>query len=89
MQQKSDKDGDTYSLQWDISDDGSVQVNPPYAKVMALGSAAFALSLIQEEENDEEPKPTGRTWRTSRTITSSRPRRATSETCSPLENAAY
>ena len=52
---KSDKDEDQYSLQLEISDDGSAQVNPPYAKVMALGSAAFALSLIQDEVNDEVP----------------------------------
>ena len=52
---KSDKNEDQYSLSWKISDDGSVQVSPPYAKVMALGNTAFALSLIQDEVNDEVP----------------------------------
>lgn len=53
VKQRTDKKEDAYSIQWTVNADGSIVLGPPYAKTMELGTAAFALSLIQAEVNDK------------------------------------
>jgi len=51
---RTDKEGEEYTISWDINSDGSLSLGPPYAKPMELGWQAFALSLIQSEIDDED-----------------------------------
>lgn len=48
----TDKEGDEYTIGWNVNADGSLTLGPPYAKPMELGWQAFALSLIQTEVDD-------------------------------------
>lgn len=50
----TDKEGEEYSIYWEVKADGSLSVGSPYAKSMELGWQAFALSLIQSEIDDED-----------------------------------
>lgn len=40
-------------ITWEVAADGTMKVEPPYAKPMELGWQAFALSLIASEVTDE------------------------------------
>jgi hypothetical protein len=51
---RTDKEGEEYTISWDINPDGSLALGPPYAKPMELGWQAFALSLIQGELDDDD-----------------------------------
>jgi hypothetical protein len=51
---RADKEGDEYTITWDINPDGALTLGPPYAKPMDLGWQAFAISLIQSEIDDED-----------------------------------
>jgi hypothetical protein len=51
---RTDKEGEEYTISWDINSDGTLALGPPYAKPMELGWQAFALSLIQSEIDDED-----------------------------------
>ena len=68
VKHKTDKDDDAYNIQWTVKRDGSTEVGPPYAKPMELGSAAFAISLIQDEVNDKERSPNVRYLRDVRNL---------------------
>lgn len=58
---QADKEGDEYTISWDVDDDGTLTLGPPYAKPMELGWQAFALSLIQGEiDEDDESKGANR-----------------------------
>ena len=46
------KEDDEYTISWEINQDGSLTLGPPYAKTMELGWQAFALSVIQSEITD-------------------------------------
>lgn len=51
---RTDKQGEEYTISWDINSDGTLALGPPYAKPMELGWQAFALSLIQSEIDDDD-----------------------------------
>jgi hypothetical protein len=51
---RTDKEGDEYSISWDVANDGTMTLGPRYAKTMELGWQAFALTLIQSEIDDED-----------------------------------
>ena len=50
---KQDKSVDEHSMSWVIASDGSIEVTSSYAKTMVLGSAAFNVSLLQNEVTTE------------------------------------
>lgn len=53
----NDKAGDEYTIFWEMATDGTITLDPPYAKPMELGWQPFALSLIDSEVTDEEKNP--------------------------------
>jgi hypothetical protein len=53
----NDKPGDEYTISWEMEADGTMTLDPPYAKPMELGWQPFALSLIDGEVIDEEKNP--------------------------------
>jgi hypothetical protein len=55
--QINDKAGDEYTIYWEMAADGTMTLDPPYAKPMELGWQPFALSLIASEIADEEKDP--------------------------------
>ena len=57
---RSDKEGDEYTIGWEIKPDGSTSLDTPYARPMELGWQAFALSLIQGEVDEDMPEPNRR-----------------------------
>jgi hypothetical protein len=52
---RKDKEGEEYTISWDVNDDGTLALGPPYSKTMELGWQAFALYLIESEIDDDEP----------------------------------
>lgn len=51
---RADKTDDEYTITWEVEPDGTMKVEPPYAKPMELGWQAFALSLIADEATNDE-----------------------------------
>jgi hypothetical protein len=51
---RNDKEGDEYTINWEVASGGTMTLGPPYAKTMELGWQAFALSLIASEVDDED-----------------------------------
>ncbi|WP_377830869.1 nodulate formation efficiency C protein (plasmid) [Bradyrhizobium lupini] len=51
---RDDKEGDEYTIIWEVASNGAIRVGPPYAKPIELGWKAFALSLIASEVTDDE-----------------------------------
>ncbi|MEH2488622.1 nodulate formation efficiency C protein [Bradyrhizobium sp. AZCC 2230] len=53
----NDKSGDEYTIFWELAADGTMTLDPPYAKPMELGWQPFALSLIGAEATEGGEKP--------------------------------
>lgn len=51
---RSDKPDDEYTITWEVASDGTMKLEPPYAKPMELGWQAFALSLMADEVTSDE-----------------------------------
>jgi hypothetical protein len=55
VKHESDTEDNTYSIDWAVNADGTLTIEEPYARTMALGWQAFALSTIQNEVSEVEP----------------------------------